>query len=147
MLKQIINTKPGFAPAIIRLVLGSVLFAHGAQKMLGWFGGGGFSSTMQHFIENGHLHYITALFVILIEFFGSLMLIFGFLTRVAALGIFGLFAGIMYNVALANGFFMNWSGNKKGEGYEYHLFVLGMTLALILAGGGSFSIDHKFSSK
>jgi len=147
MFNKIIDTKPGIVPAIIRIVLGCVLFAHGAQKMLGWFGGGGFSNTMQYFTGGGHMHYITALFVILIEFFGSLMLIFGALTRVAALGVFGLFTGIIYNVAFANGFFMNWGGTQKGEGFEYHLLVLGMALALMIAGGGSFSIDRKFSSK
>lgn len=146
MFKQLINTKPGIAPTIIRLVLGGVLFAHGAQKMLGWFGGGGFSNTMQYFTNGGHMHYVTALFVILIEFFGSLMIIFGSLTRVAALGVFGLFTGIIYNVMLPNGFFMNWSGDKHGEGYEYHLLVLGMALALLISGGGSLSIDRKFSN-
>lgn len=146
MFNQLINTKPGFTPLIIRLTLGCILFAHGAQKMLGWFGGYGFSSTMQYFTGAGHMHYITALFVILIEFFGALMLIFGVLTRIAALGVFGLFIGIIYNVAFSNGFFMNWGGDKKGEGIEYHLLVLGMALALILAGAGSFSIDRKLSS-
>jgi putative oxidoreductase len=147
MFKQLMKTSPGIAPAIIRLTLGCVLFAHGAQKMLGWFGGGGFTNTINFFTGGGHMHYITALFVILIEFFGSLMLIFGALTRVAALGVFGLFIGIMYNFSLANGFFMNWGGNQKGEGFEYDLLVLGIALALIIAGGGSFSIDNKFSSK
>ena len=147
MFKQIINTKSGIAPTIIRVVLGCVLFPHGAQKMLGWFGGGGFSNTMNYFTTGGHMSYLTALFVILIEFFGSLMLILGTFTRVAALGIFGLFTGIIYNVSYANGFFMNWAGDKKGEGFEYHLLILGMALALLLVGGGSFSIDRKFSSK
>lgn len=146
MLNQLINTKQGIAPLIIRLTLGCILFAHGAQKMLGWFGGYGFTSTMQYFTNAGHMHYLTALFVILIEFFGSLMLILGILTRIAALGIFGLFLGIIYNVAIPNGFFMNWGGDKKGEGFEYHLLVLGMALALIVAGAGSFSIDRKLSS-
>lgn len=147
MLNQLINTKSEITPLIIRLTLGSILFAHGAQKMLGWFGGYGFSATMQYFTSGGHMHYITALFVILIEFFCSLMLIFGLFTRVAALGVFGLFIGILYNIASPNGFFMNWSGDKKGEGYEYHLLILGMALALIIAGAGTFSIDRKFSTK
>jgi putative oxidoreductase len=147
MFKLIVNTKSLLGPTVTRLALGVVLFAHGSQKMLGWFGGGGFSATMQHFTEGGHMSYITALFVILIEFFGSLMLIFGALTRVAALGVFGLFIGIIYNVSLANGFFMNWSGDKKGEGFEYDILLLGMALALMIAGGGSFSIDRKFSTK
>jgi putative oxidoreductase len=147
MLKQVINTKALIPPAITRVVLGCVLFVHGAQKMLGWFGGGGFSNTMHYFTTTGGMYTITALFVILIEFFGSLMLILGVLTRIAALGVFGLFTGILFNVSLANGFFMNWAGDKKGEGFEYDLLVLGMALALMLAGGGSFSIDRKFSSK
>ena len=147
MFKLLMKTNPGIAPTIIRLILGCVLFAHGAQKMLGWFGGNGFTNTMAYFTGDGHMHYITALFVILIEFFGSLMLIFGAFTRVAALGVFGLFVGIMYNFSIANGFYMNWSGDKKGEGFEYDILVLGMALALILAGGGSFSVDNKFSSK
>jgi putative oxidoreductase len=146
MFKQIVTTKSEFAPLIIRLTLGCILFAHGAQKMLGWFGGGGFTNTMNFFTAGGHMYYVTALFVILIEFFGSLMLIFGILTRIAALGVFGLFIGIIYNVASANGFFMNWGGNQKGEGFEYHLLILGMAFALIIAGGGSFSIDRKLSS-
>ncbi len=147
MFKRIINTQALIPPAITRISLGCVIFIHGAQKMLGWFGGGGFSNTMHNFTEGGYMSYITALLVILIEFFGSLMLIFGALTRVAALGIFGLFIGITYNVSLANGFFMNWSGNKKGEGFEYDILVMGMALALIIAGGGCLSVDRKFSSK
>jgi len=147
MFKQIINTKSEIAPLIIRLTLGCILFAHGAQKMLGWFGGGGFTNTMNFFTGGAHMYYITGLFVILIEFFGALMLIFGALTRIAALGVFGLFVGIMYNFALSNGFFMNWGGDKKGEGFEYDLLVLGMALALLIAGAGSLSIDRKFSSK
>ncbi len=146
MIKRIINTNATWTPTIIRLVLGCVLFPHGAQKMLGWYGGGGFSTTMNHFTTGGGMHYITALFVILIEFFGSLMLILGAFTRVAALGVFGLFMGIIYNVAYANGFFMNWGGDKKGEGFEYHILILGMALALVIAGGGNFSIDQKLSS-
>jgi putative oxidoreductase len=147
MLKQILNTKPEISPLIIRLTLGCILFAHGAQKVLGWFGGYGFSSTMQYFTGEGHMHYITALFVILIEFFGSLMLIFGLCTRIAAVGISGLFIGIIYNVAAPNGFFMNWAGDKKGEGFEYDLLVIGMSLALLIAGAGTLSIDRKFSTK
>jgi putative oxidoreductase len=147
MFKQILNTKSEITPLIIRLTLGCILFAHGAQKMLGWFGGYGFSATMQYFTGAAHMSYISAFFTILIEFFGALMLIFGALTRIAALGVFGLFIGIIYNVAAPNGFFMNWGGDKKGEGFEYHLLVLGMALALIIAGAGMFSIDRKFSSK
>lgn len=147
MLQKILKTRTGFDLTALRVVLGIVIFAHGAQKMLGIFGGYGWSGTMQFFTETMHMSYLTSVLTIFIEFFGSLMLITGFFTRVAALGMFGLFTGIMYNVALANGFFMNWGGKNPGEGYEYHVLVLGMSLALFIGGAGSLSIDNKLSSK
>ncbi len=97
---------------------------------------------MGFFTGTLHMAYITALMVILIEFFGSILLFFGFLTRIAAVGIIGLFVGIIFTVHLHNGFFMNWGlVNGKGEGYEYHLLVLGISLALLVAGGGAASVD------
>jgi len=66
---------------------------------------------------------------------------------VAALGILGLFIGIIFNIALPNGFFMNWGGDQHGEGFEYHLLVLGMSLALIIGGAGKLSVDSLISKK
>jgi putative oxidoreductase len=80
--------------------------------------------------------------VIFIEFFGSLMLITGSFTRVAALGVFGLFIGILFNTH-PSFFFMNWGGEQRSEGLEYHLLILGMSLALLIGGGGSLSLDSK----
>jgi putative oxidoreductase len=147
MLRNILKTRQGFDLTVLRVILGIVMFAHGAQKMLGIFGGYGWSGTMQFFTETMHMSYLTSVLTIFIEFFGALMLITGFFTRIAALGMFGLFTGIIYNVAFPNGFFMNWGGKNPGEGYEYHLLVLGMSLALLIGGAGSLSIDHKLSSK
>ena len=147
MLQNILKTRQGFDLTVLRVILGIVMFAHGAQKMLGIFGGYGWSGTMQFFTETMHMSYLTSVLTIFIEFFGALMFITGFFTRIAALGMFGLFTGIIYNVALPNGFFMNWGGKNPGEGYEYHLLVLGMSLALLIGGAGSLSIDHKLSSK
>lgn len=139
MFQKILKTADRYDLTILRITLGGVMFAHGAQKMLGWFGGHGFSDTL-HGLSQG-MSSFTAIMVIFIEFFGSLMLITGTLTRVAALGMFGLFVGIIYNVALPNGFFMNWGGKNPGEGYEYDLLVLGMSLALLIGGGGNMSVD------
>jgi putative oxidoreductase len=140
-MKRIISTDSSNWTALIaRLALGITIFPHGAQKLLGWFGGGGFNGTMGFFTESLGIPAIIALLVILIEFFGSLFLIFGFLTRVSALGFIGLFAGITYN-HLPNGFFMNWGGTQNGEGIEFFILLFGLGIISLLKGGGKASID------
>jgi putative oxidoreductase len=118
-----------------------VFFAHGAQKMLGWFGGYGFHGTMGFFAHLG-IPAPVAFLIICTEFFGGLGLIVGLLTRIAALGIGGLMIGAIFMVHLPNGFFMNWAGTQKGEGIEYHLLVLAMAAMLLLRGAGAFSADR-----
>ena len=142
MLQKIIKTNKNKAAAVLRVALGLVLFPHGAQKLLGWFGGFGFTGTMNYFTGTLHLPWIIALLVILIEFFGSLMLITGTATRVAALLIIINFIGVILTAHLANGFFINWLGNQKGEGYEYHLLIIGMAASLLISGAGIFSFDR-----
>ena len=145
MLQKIIKTNNSKAAAILRVALGIVLFPHGAQKLLGWFGGFGFTGTMNYFTGTLHLPWIIALLVILIEFIGSLMLITGTATRVAALLIIINFIGVILTAHLANGFFINWLGNQKGEGYEYHLLIIGMAASLLISGAGAFSVDRLMS--
>ncbi len=145
MLQKIIKTNNNKAAAILRVALGLVLFPHGAQKLLGWFGGFGFTGTMNYFTGTLHLPWIIALLVILIEFIGSLMLITGTATRVAALLIIINFIGVILTAHLANGFFINWLGNQKGEGYEYHLLIIGMATSLLISGAGAFSVDRLMS--
>jgi putative oxidoreductase len=145
MLQKIVKTENRFDLTILRIALGGVMFAHGAQKMLGWFGGNGFSATVNAFGQYMHIAAPIAVLVILIEFFGSLMLIAGSFTRVAALGMFGLFIGIIMTTH-PDSFFMNWSGQAKGEGIEYDLLILGMSLVLLISGGGKFSLDSKLSN-
>nr|WP_155203585.1 DoxX family protein [Xanthovirga aplysinae] len=135
------DTKGDFAPTIIRIVLGVVLFPHGAQKLLGWFGGAGFADTMDLFIGPFDLPWIIGLAVILLEFFGSLLLIIGLGSRLVALAFIVQFTSIIFLVHLDYGFFMNWSGRQLGEGFEYHLLVIGMSLSLLISGAGKFSID------
>lgn len=146
MLKKLMQTDDDVGRLIVRLALGIVMFPHGAQKLLGWFGGGGFAGTMQGMTSMG-LPAVVVFLVILCEFFGSLSLISGFLGRVGAFGILCVMLGAVFTVHLPNGFFMNWMGNQKGEGYEYHLLAIGMALAIILKGSGAFSIDRSMSDK
>ena len=146
MLRKLISTDSDIATAILRLVLGVIFFAHGAQKMLGWFGGYGFGGTMGFFTGMMHIPTVFAFLAIAAEFFGSLGLIFGFLTRIAALGIF---SDMITAIALVHhqfGFFMNWTGAQKGEGFEYHLLILAVTVFLMIRGAGTFSIDRVLSS-
>ena len=144
MLKRLMGTTGDVSLTTLRVVLGVVFFAHGAQKMLGWFGGYGFHGTMGAFTHMGMAAPV-ALLVICAEFFGALGLIAGLLTRIAALGIAGLMIGAIFMVHLQNGFFMNWFGTQKGEGIEYHLLVLAMAAALLLRGAGAFSLDRALS--
>ena len=146
MLRKLFATDDNTATAILRLVLGVVFFAHGAQKMLGWFGGFGFSGTMGYFTATMHIPAPLALLAIVAEFFGGLGLILGFLTRIAALGIATNMVVAIATVHSAFGFFMNWAGTQKGEGFEYHLLVLSMTAFLMIRGAGALSVDRAIAT-
>jgi putative oxidoreductase len=147
MIRKLIVTDNDIATTIVRLVLGVVFFAHGAQKMLGWFGGYGFSGTMGFFTGMMHIPAPFAFLAIAAEFFGGLGLIVGLLTRVAA---FGIFCNMVVAIAMVHhnfGLFMNWTGAQKGEGYEYHLLALAITVFLMIRGGGTASVDRLLSSR
>lgn len=142
-MKKILATNPDNITALItRIALGVVVFAHGAQKLLGWFGGYGFEGTMGFLTGSAGLPWIIALLVILIEFFGALFLITGFATRIAALGVLGNFIGVVVSSHLNNGFFMNWYNQpNKGEGLEYFILLFGLAFVALIEGGGKGSID------
>jgi len=147
MVKQLFNTKENWSQLIIRVMLGAVIFPHGAQKLLGWFGGYGFSGTMGFFTESLGLPWVIGFLVILIEFFGPLLLIAGLFTRFMAFSIFCQFIGIIFTSHIQYGFFMNWFGNQQGEGYEYHLLILGMAAALTISGAGKLALDKYLLQK
>lgn len=142
MFKQLFQTKENTAATVLRILLGLIIFPHGAQKLLGWFGGFGFSGTMNFFTGTVHLPWIIGFLVIMIEFFGSLMLIAGIATRFVALLLIINFTGVIMTSHLSNGFFINWLGNQKGEGYEYHLLIIGMAVSLLISGAGKLSVDR-----
>lgn len=145
MNNPIFNTNNSWVGFITRLTIGIVLFPHGAQKLLGIFGGYGFSSSMAFFTGTVHLPWIIALSIIIIEFFGSLSFIFGIASRIWAAITIILMLGIILNSHIYNGFFMNWLGTQKGEGYEYHLLVIGLCLATLVIGSGKYSVDKLVS--
>jgi len=140
-IKLLFNTSNSCAPLLARLTLGLVMFPHGAQKALGWFGGYGFSGTMNFFEQQMHIPAPLAFLAIAAEFAGSLGLIFGCLSRIAAFGIATNMVVAIITVHSANGFFMNWYGTQKGEGFEYHLLAIGLALIVIIHGAGKASID------
>jgi putative oxidoreductase len=146
MFNKLIQTDDDVAGLILRVLLGIVFFPHGAQKLLGWFGGHGFSGTMGHFTENMGIPVVFAFLAIMAESLGSVALLTGFLTRVAALGIGTVMVVAVLMVHLPHGFFMNWFGNQKGEGFEFHLLAIAIAIALIIKGGGKWSVD-RFLSK
>jgi putative oxidoreductase len=141
MLQRLTRTSNDYALAVARLLFGVVFFAHGAQKMLGWFGGTGFSAHMSAFSSMG-LPAPIGFLIIFIEFFGALSLIFGLFSRLAGLGITALMIGAIATVHHHFGFFMNWAGQQKGEGFEYHLLAIALAILIMVRGAGAFSIDR-----
>jgi len=146
-MKALFRTDDGWAGLILRLTLGIVIFPHGAQKLLGWFGGFGFSGTMGFFTETLQLPWLVALLVIIGESFGSVALMLGLLTRFTAASYIVIMLGAITMTHLPYGFFMNWFGKQQGEGFEYHLLVIGISLALLATGAGKWSADRLIAEK
>jgi len=147
MLKKLIQTDDDTASLVLRVLLGVVFFPHGAQKLLGWYGGYGFSGTLNLFTGQIGIPWILALLVIITEFFGALALITGLFTRLAALGVSCIMVVATFKLHWQHGFFMNWAGNLKGEGFEYHILALAICIALIIKGGGRWSLDGVLATK
>lgn len=141
MFNRLLKTSPDAAVTVARLVLGIVMFAHGAQKMLGWFGGYGFHGTMGFFTQQMHIPAPFAFLAICAEFLGGLGLILGLLGRVAAFGVACNMVVAVFMAHLPVGFFMNWYGAQKGEGYEYHLLAIALALVVMIKGSGAASLD------
>ena len=144
MLRKLMQTDDDAGMLIVRVFLGLVMFPHGAQKLLGWFGGHGFGPTLQGMTSMG-LPAAIVLLVMIAEFFGAIGLVTGFLGRVSAFGVFCVMVGAILTVHLPNGFFMNWEGHQKGEGFEYHLLAIGMAIAIMVKGSGRLSIDRSMT--
>ena len=140
-MKYLFQTNDNFSYWVPRVILGCVFLPHGAQKLFGWFGGFGFTNTMAYFTQTAGLPWIIAFLIIMGESLGSLGLIVGFFTRLSALGLICIMVGAIITVHFPYGFFMNWFGKQAGEGFEYHLLVIGMSIPLVISGGGKYSVD------
>jgi putative oxidoreductase len=146
-LSTLLRTSDDRTLTLLRFVLGAIMFAHGAQKVLGWFGGAGYSSTMSFFSQTLHIPALLAFLAITAEFLGGAALLLGLLGRLDAVAI-----GVNMLVAMAlvhshNGFFMNWFGNQPGEGIEYHLLALAIAAVIALRGSGAWSLDRLLERK
>jgi putative oxidoreductase len=115
-----------------RLVAGIVMIPHGAQHLLGSFNGPGLAGTVQYLGTIGYL-------VAIGEFFGGIGLVAGILSRFSAAAISIIMLGAILTTHLQFGFFMNWTGTQKGEGFEYHILMIGLLLPILVAGPGRFS--------
>ena len=142
ILLNLLRTDGDWAVTAARIVLGVIMFAHGAQKLLGWYGGHGFENTLQTLKAYLKLPRPLGVVIILTEFLGGLGLMVGFLSRLAALGILAAMLGAIITVHYAYGLFMNWAGEQKGNGFEYHLLAIALALVVIIKGGGALSVDH-----
>ncbi|MGD9651408.1 MAG: DoxX family protein [Candidatus Dadabacteria bacterium] len=140
MLRAIFRTDDDASALVARLALGIVILPHGLQKLLGMFGGAGFTATVDYFVSSG-LPAFLAVLIIIGEALGSLGLILGFLSRVAALGITIIMLGAILTVHIKFGFFMNWAGTQAGEGFEFHILAIGLALVVLIKGGGLWSVD------
>lgn len=141
MLRRLIDTRNEWVPAIARLVLGLVMLPHGLQKMFGMFGGPGWSGSIGFLTGMLHVPYPFAVLAILAETAGALALILGFLGRVGAFGVAVNMLVAIFLVHAPNGFFMNWGGTQKGEGFEYHLLAIALAVIVMIAGSGAASFD------
>lgn len=143
MLDRLVATRSdAWELAALRVVWAAVLWPHGAQKALGWFGGYGFAGTQGYFTDALGMPWLLGALVILIEFVGPALLVAGLGTRVVAVGYAAVMLGAMtVGGHAAHGFFVDWFGTQAGQGVEYHLLMLGGAVALGLAGGGALSAD------
>lgn len=142
MLLDLLSTNPDWIQTIVRLILGVVFFAHGAQKLLGWFGGPGLKETLRTMHETLGLPAPLALAAVAVEFFGGLGLIAGLLSRVAAVGIAVVMLTAIVMVNGRYGLFLNWFGDRKGHGCEYHLLAIALAAVIIVRGSGAMSLDR-----
>jgi putative oxidoreductase len=144
MESSLFSTNADWTLTAIRVTLGAVFFAHGAQKMMGWFGGAGMKETVRTMHEFLGLPVPLALLAMTAEFLGGAGLIVGLLSRVAAIGIGVIMLSAIVMVHGRHGLFMNWLGDRNGHGIEYHLLAIAMAIAIVVRGSGAASLDRLF---
>ncbi|MBN8675287.1 MAG: DoxX family protein [Chitinophagales bacterium] len=143
MKKKIFLSGDHWTGLAARIALGSLILPHGLQKAFGLFGGYGFTGTMQYFTDYIKVPWLLGAFIIFTEFIGAVLLIAGYAVRIWSMVIIAIMLGTIVTVHGKNGFFMNWGGTLQGEGYEYHLAIIALSVIVIIVGAGRYSIDRK----
>ncbi len=144
---RLIQTKNDLTLTFARWVLAAIFFGHGTQKALGWFGGMGFERSLAFFQDTMSIPPALTIFVMFTELSAATGLVLGLLTRVAAFGLLSIMIVAPFANHLYPRFFMNWSGTRGGEGYEYHLLAIALLLVLLVRGGGATSIDRVIAGR
>jgi putative oxidoreductase len=139
---DLFSTDSDWTLTMIRIILGVIFFAHGSQKLLGWFGGSGLKETLHTMHEHLGIPMPLALLSVAAEFFGGLGLIVGLLSRIAATGIAVIMLVAIATVHGRYGLFLDWFGNRKGHGYEYHLLAIALAAVIVVKGSGALSLDR-----
>jgi putative oxidoreductase len=139
MIETLLQTNADYVSTFLRIIAGITIFPYGMQKLFGWFGGPGIDGTLKD-LDSRRIPTSIAWLIIIGQSFGSVALVAGFLGRIAAGGLFIIFTGALI-VHLPDGWAMNWFGEKKGEGIEYHVMLLSLLLIVIVRGSGAMSID------
>jgi putative oxidoreductase len=132
---------------LTRIFLGGIVFAHGAQKLFGWFAGYGFDGTADYFTKTIGLPYLLAVLIILAESIGMIALVLGLFSRIFSASVILIMLGAIFAAHGQFGFFMNWSGAQAGEGFEFHLAIMALAAVVMLQGGGFYSIDNYLFKK
>ena len=142
MIESLTSTHADWVVGMARIVFGVIFFGHGAQKMLGWYGGSGLTSSMRTFTEHLHIPSTLAFLVIAGELCSGIGLIVGLFSRIAALIIALTMVGAIATVHFRFGLFLNWFGTQAGHGIEYHLLAIALALVVVVQGAGAFSLDR-----
>lgn len=147
MQKKLLTTTDNYSWFILRVALGVVMLGHGLQKAFGWFGGFGWNNTMGYFTGTVGLPAWLSALIILIESLGAVLLIIGLAGRINAALMAIVMAGAFFVDHLSNGFFMNWFGTSKGEGYEFDILFWAIAIAITINGSGKYSIDRWITTR
>ena len=143
MKNLIFKTNNDWTGLVLRLIMAIVMIPHAIQHTVGGLGGYGYTGVMGYFTQSLHIPWLIAFSVIAIEVVTPVLLISGLASRICSALLIILMIGIIFSSHVQFGFFINFLGNQKGEGYEYHLLYIGLALATFINGSGKFSVDQR----
>ena len=147
MLRKLLSTPNDPTLTLARIILAVIFFAHGSQKMFGFFGGRGVSGTIEIFQQTMGIPAPLTILAMTAEVFGAAGLFLGLFSRIAAMGVLVVMVVAPFANHLYPNFFMNWQGRQMGEGYEYHLLAIALIVTILVRGGGALSLDRAISPK